>query len=174
MDESKSQYIDIANTIVEAPTETPSRALRNSWVLDASNVIQVDLVEAKKLAHEFRNNWFNWRAYSEENPVLHEGKEFSSSKDSGSLIDGEVGYARDIEEDSPGSYSLPTGWKAMDNTYLPIPDFAAIKALKAAYRNHYNTAFAESQVKHDLIEAATSEADLVAVILPIQAVIKED
>lgn len=166
MSETKQSFINVGNTTIDSANSTSptSRLFRDAWVEDGSDAVSVDMDQAKAIAHKVRADWFQWRAFSDENHVSHSNSEFWSDTDSGSLVDGEAGYARDIEDDAPGTYSLSSGWKAVDGTYLPITNFADIKALKAAYRDHYNTAFAESQVKAAQIDAATTDEELADIV----------
>jgi len=169
-----TSYINIDGKQTSS-ANTPSRLFRDSWVLDANtDVVSVDLTEAKLMAHGVRSEWFKWRSFSADNPVSHDGKFFWSDTDSGSLVDGECGYARDVEEANTGSYSLTPGWKAIDETFYGPLDFDGIKALKAAYRNHYNTAFTASQVKAAEIEAAADEDALLYVVNTMKSEIGED
>ena len=169
-----SSYINIDGQETST-ANTPSRLFRNSWVLDEeADVISIDLTEAKLAAHKTRAEWFKWKAFSEDNPVSHANLSFWSDTNSGSLVDGECGYARDMEDDTPGGYALVPGWKALDGSFLSIDSFADIKALKAAYRDHYNAAFAASQVKAAEIEAATDEESLVYIVNVMKEEIGEE
>ena len=166
MSETKQSFINVGNTTIASANSTSptSRLFRDAWVEDGSDAVSVNIDSAKAIAHDVRAKWFEWRAFSAENPVSHSSLEFWSDTNSGSLVDGECGYARDVEDDDPGFYALAPGWKAIDGTYLPITNFADIKALKAAYRDHYNTAFAESQVKAAQIDAATTDEELADIV----------
>jgi hypothetical protein len=143
--------------------ELPSRLFRDAWMLNGQ-AVEIDLEAARAKAHEVRSRWFAWKCYGNENLVSHKGLAFWSDAKSASLIDGEVGYARDVEEDSPGTYSLSPGWKASDGQFLPINSFADIKGLKAAYRDHYSNAFAASESKAAEIQSAPDAGTLEVIL----------
>lgn len=156
------QLVDTASK-----SQPDSREFRDHWIVNG-DVIETDLSGAKGSAHKVRYEWFQWKAFAAANPVYHSGKEFWSDRDSCNLINGEVDHARGVEEDSPGSYTS-SGWKSIDGSLLPITDFAAIKALKAAYRNHMLAAFNASQAKAAEIESAANTDDLLLIVQGMRA-----
>ena len=87
----------------------------------------------------------------------HAGKVFACDQLSRSDIDGTNGFVTLYGALPPG---WPGGWKAVDNTYLPINDVAAWKAFYTSMFSAGAANFAKSQALKASVDAATTLAQV--------------
>lgn len=101
------------------------------------------------------------RAAANTGTFTHSGKTFSCDALSRGDIDGMNGYVA-LFAALPAVF---TGeWKAIDNTFLPIPDVAAWKAFYSAMVLQGASNFAHAQDLKAQLEAATTQADVAAIV----------
>lgn len=93
------------------------------------------------------------RAAANNKSFFHGSKEFACDALSRSDIDGINGYVA-LFSTFPDAF--PGGWKAVDNSYLPLPDIAAWKAFYASMVAAGSANFAHAQVLKQALVAATS------------------
>lgn len=91
----------------------------------------------------------------------HSGKVFACDELSRSDIDGINGYVA-LYNAFPAGW--PGGWKAVDNTYLPITDIAAWKAFYASMVAHGNLNFAHAQTLKAALLSATTAEQIAAIV----------
>ena len=91
----------------------------------------------------------------------HAGKVIACDELSRGDIDGMNGFVALYDAMPPG---WPGGWKAVDNTYLSIPDVAAWKAFYSSMFAAGNANFAKAQALKSNLAAATTAAQVAAVV----------
>ncbi len=91
----------------------------------------------------------------------HAGKAFACDRLSRSDIDGINGYVALHGAFPPG---WPGGWKAVDNTYLTMPDVAAWRDFYGAMVATGSGNFAKAQALKARIASATTQAELDAIV----------
>jgi len=91
----------------------------------------------------------------------HAGKEFACDALSRGDIDGVNGYVALTGNLPPG---FPGAWKAVDNSYLPIPDVAAWTAFYGAMVAAGAAHFAHAQALKAQLVAAATAAEIAAIV----------
>ena len=91
----------------------------------------------------------------------HAGKAFACDELSRSDIDGANGMIANLGAMPPG---WPGGWKAVDNTYLPITTVAEWKAFYASMFAAGTGNFAHAQALKDALAAATTPEQVAAIV----------
>lgn len=132
-------------------------AVIEEWVGEIPNPYQPDLPTLKAAKNEAINAA---RLAANHGTFPHAGKLIASDPLSRSDIDGINGYVslfRTLPRDWPG------GWKATDNTYVPIADVAAWKAFYTSMVAHGNANFAHAQTLKAQLAAATTAAEVEAI-----------
>jgi len=99
-----------------------------------------------------KNDQINlWRAQANQTNFPHAGKVIACDALSRSDIDGVAGSIA-LNGDFPANF--PGAWKAVDNTYVMLPDVAAFKALYASMTAQGTANFANSQARKETLAAA--------------------
>jgi hypothetical protein len=91
----------------------------------------------------------------------HAGKAIACDQLSRSDIDGTNGFVALYGSMPPG---WPGGWKAVDNTYVAIADVAAWKAFYSSMFAAGNANFAKAQTLKAQLDAATTAAQVAAIV----------
>ena len=105
------------------------------------------LVREKNILRESINGW---RLKANFSHFTHQGKSFQCDTLSRSDIDGINGYVATHDAFPPG---FPNAWKAMDNSYLPLPDIAAWKDFYSSMIAAGSLNFAHAQTLKTQLEA---------------------
>ncbi len=98
-----------------------------------------------------------WRMQANFTSFPHAGKHIACDELSRSDIDAVAGSIS-LTDAFPAGF--PMGWKAIDNTYIALPDTDAFKAMYASMTAQGSTNFARSQALKAQVAAATSQAQL--------------
>lgn len=130
----------------------------NIAVAAADAPIVVTLDEAKAAKNAEINAA---RADANSQTFHHSGREFACDALSRSDIDGINGYVA-LNGDFPAQF--PGAWKAIDNSYYPLPDVAAWKAFYASMVATGGANFAHAQALKAQLASATTieEVDAIA------------
>jgi len=142
------------------PTERAGQAWLREWlVIDLSaNEVAVQLAAAK----EAKNAEINAaRLAANTSTFAHAGKVFACDQLSRSDIDGTNGFVTLYGALPPG---WPGGWKAVDNTYLPINDVAAWKDFYTSMFAAGAANFAKAQTLKASLGAATTLAQVRGIV----------
>lgn len=108
-----------------------------------------------------KNNQINaWRAAANQTYFVHAGKQIACDALSRSDIDAVAGSVA-LTGAFPANF--PNGWKAMDNTYLSLPDVAAFKDMYASMTLRGTLNFGRSQTLKASLAAATTLAQVEAI-----------
>ena len=91
----------------------------------------------------------------------HAGKAIACDQLSRSDIDGTNGFVALYGSLPPG---WPGGWKAVDNSYVPIADVAAWKAFYSSMFAAGNANFAKAQALKAQLDAATTAEQVAAIV----------
>lgn len=102
-----------------------------------------------------------WRLKANRSTFTHAGKVFACDELSRSDIDGANGMIANLGAMPPG---WPGGWKAVDNTVLPIATVADWKAFYGSMFASGNANFIHSQDLKTALAAATTAAQVAAIV----------
>ena len=120
---------------------------------------QIDAAVAS--AKSSKNTQINeWRAQANQSYFTHEGKQVACDALSRSDIDGVAGS---ISLTGGFPVGFPNVWKAMDNTYIAIPDVDAFKAMYNSMTLQGALNFDRAQKLKAKLEAATSLSEINAI-----------
>lgn len=135
---------------VEAPND-----VQQGWLWDGERFREpepdAELLEHAKARKNAEINAA--RLQANRTSFTHAGKSFACDELSRSDIDGTNGYVT-LHSALPDGW--PGGWKAIDNSYLPIPDVPAWTAFYTAMFAAGNANFAHAQALKAQLEAATT------------------
>lgn len=142
-----------------APALSTKGEYEQQWEVVALDEEQAatNLANAKE-AKNAEINAARWAANS--SAFTHAGKEFACDQLSRSDIDGTNGYVSlhgVLPEDWPG------GWKAVDNTAIPIANVDAWKAFYGSMFAQGNANFARAQYLKGQLAQATTAAQIAAI-----------
>jgi len=141
--------LQVATPVVPVPAEATEVEFTVSWVPDA-------LERAKT----HKNNRINAaRALANHTSFVFAGKEIAVDPLSRSDIDGAHGAWLLVGGPPPG---WPGGWKAKDNTIIPIPDMATWAAFYGAMVNQGTANFVRAQQLKAQLAAATTVEEVLA------------
>lgn len=142
------------------PTERAGQAWLRGWlVIDLSaNEVAAQLAAAKAEKHAEINAA---RLGANTSTFTHAGKVIACDQLSRSDIDGTNGFVTLYGTLPPG---WPGGWKAVDNTYLPIADVAAWKAFYTSMFAAGAANFAKAQALKASLDTATTLAQVRGVV----------
>lgn len=153
--------------VVEAaPVQDEAGEWHQGWVvvpLTAEELAQraADAAAALEAARAAKNAAINAaRLAANTGAFEHAGKHFACDALSRSDIDGTNGYVALHGALPPG---WPGGWKAVDNTYHPIPDVEAWRAFYTAMFAQGNANFAHAQALKQALAAAQSIEEVEAI-----------
>lgn len=125
---------------------------------EADAALAIALVDAKAA----KNNEINAaRLQANRSEFAYDGKQFACDELSRGDIDGVNGYVA-LMGDLPPSW--PGGWKAVDNTYLPIATVDDWKSFYTAMVAAGNANFAHAQALKTTLAAATTVAEVAAIV----------
>lgn len=102
-----------------------------------------------------------WRLKANRSTFTHAGKLFACDELSRSDIDGANGMIANLGAMPPG---WPGGWKAVDNTVLPIATVADWKAFYGSMFASGNANFVRAQDLKTALAAATTAAQVAAIV----------
>lgn len=145
-------------------TSTPVQRVGQPWlrewlVIDLSaNEVAAQLAAAKAEKHAEINAA---RLGANTSTFTHAGKVIACDQLSRSDIDGTNGFVTLYGALPPG---WPGGWKAVDNTYLPIADVAAWKAFYTSMFAAGAANFAKAQALKASLDTATTLAQVRGVV----------
>jgi len=102
-----------------------------------------------------------WREEANFSTFPHGGKVFACDRLSRSDIDG---VANEIALNGAFPAGFPHAWKAIDNTYLAIPDIASFKAFYSSMTAQGAVNFAHAQALKAALAAADTPAKVEAIV----------
>lgn len=116
-------------------------------------------ITALKIA---KNNQINtWRAEANQTYFTHQGKRIACDQLSRSDIDA---VAANISLTGAFPAGFPGAWKAIDNTYIMLPNIAAFKLMYESMTLQGTTNFGQSQSLKATLAAATTVEQINAII----------
>ena len=124
--------------------------------LDAPVIVTLEQAKAAKNAEINAG-----RAAANSRTFMHDGLEFACDALSRSDIDGINGY---VALNGAFPELFPAVWKAIDNTYYPLPDITAWKAFYASMVGTGAANFAHAQNLKAMLAAATTTEQVGAII----------
>lgn len=130
----------------------------------AQHLAQLNAAAAANLAtaKAAKNAQINaWRAQANQTHFTHLGKQIACDALSRSDIDAVAGS---VSLSGAFPVGFPGAWKAMDNTFLLLPDVAAFKALYASMTQQGTINFGQSQSLKATLAAATTHAQVNAIL----------
>lgn len=101
-----------------------------------------------------------WRAEANQSSFPFEGKQIACDQLSRSDLDGVASHVLLFGEFPEG---FPNAWKAIDNTYVPLPTVDTFKSMYAAMTRQGTINFARSQQLKALVAAAADVSEVNAV-----------
>lgn len=102
-----------------------------------------------------------WRAQANQTTFTHLGKQIACDQLSRSDIDAVAGS---VSLTGTFPQGFPNAWKAVDNTYIMIPDIAAFKAMYASMTLQGTINFGRSQTLKATLNAATTIEEVEAIV----------
>lgn len=145
-----------ASTFVECPDD-----VQEGWIV-AEGIWSAPpgptLAEAKAAKNLQINDW---RATANQTYFTHGGKQIACDQLSRSDIDA---VANSIALTGAFPAGFPGVWKAMDNTYISLPDVAAFKAMFASMTLQGTVNFGHSQDLKTALAAATTVEQIDAIV----------
>lgn len=156
---------DHIGRMIEVDDET-----RASWVLYRANEARdgvelaperlplIDLAALKAARNDDINRW---RAAANFSTFPFGGKRVACDQLSRSDLDGVVGHIALFGAFPEG---FPGGWKALDNTMIPLADVDAFRAMYAAMTAQGTANFAHAQALKAQLAAATTPDEIAAVV----------
>lgn len=102
-----------------------------------------------------------WREAANFSTFPHQGKLIACDTLSRSDIDG---VANTIALTGNFPIGFPMAWKATDNTYIPLPDLDAFKAMYASMATQGAQNFTHSQALKAQLAAATTSVQIAAIV----------
>lgn len=126
---------------------------------DAAEALLPTPLESAKAAKSMQIN--QWRATANQTYFTHSGKQIACDALSRSDIDAVAGS---IALNGAFPVGFPGAWKATDNTYLPLSDVAAFKAMYASMTMQGTINFGHSQTLKAAVAAATTVAEIDAIV----------
>lgn len=116
-------------------------------------------IAALKVAKNAQIN--QWRATANQTTFPHGGKQIACDQLSRSDIDA---VANSIALTGAFPAGFPGAWRAVDNTYIMLPDVAAFKAMHASMTAQGTINFGHSQELKAALAAATIVAEIDAIV----------
>lgn len=121
-----------------------------------------ELADALVAAKVAKNEGINrWRAQANNTSFTHSGKQVACDALSRSDIDAVAGS---ISLSGVFPAGFPGAWKAMDNSYIMLPDVAAFKALYASMTAQGSINFGKSQTLKTQLAACTTVEQVDALV----------
>ncbi len=150
----------VTHTLVELPPVQVDGAWTQQWHVQSLTPEQsaANLAAAKAAKNEAINAA---RLAANRTTFSHGGKTFACDELSRGDIDGINGFVALNSTRPPG---WPGGWKAVDNTYLPVPDVDAWKAFYGSMVAAGNANFAHAQTLKAALAEATTTAEINAIV----------
>ncbi|MFZ2306846.1 MAG: DUF4376 domain-containing protein [Rhodoferax sp.] len=149
----------LANEPYTAPdgtqyTNTPKSEIPGlTWVADPAPTPE-EIASALASAKAAKNLMINrWRMDANQTSFAHAGKTIACDPLSRSDIDAVAGSIS-LTGELPAGF--PGAWKAVDNSYLMLPDVAAFKAMYASMTLQGTSNFSHSQTLKAALAAATT------------------
>lgn len=151
------------NPATHAAVETAPALVDGVWtqqwaVTDLAPEVIASNLAAAKIAKNAQIN--EWRAQANQTSFTHSGKQIACDALSRSDIDAVAGS---IALSGAFPVGFPGAWKAMDNTYLMLPDVDAFKAMYASMTLQGTINFGQSQTLKTALAAATTIAEVNAI-----------
>lgn len=137
----------------------PVQGWRYKWVISplSAEEIASKLAEAKTVKTAQINEW---RFKANMSTFVHAGKVIACDSLSRSDIDAVAGS---ISLTGAFPSGFPGAWKAVDNTYIPLPDIASFKAMYASMTQQGTANFARSQALKATLASATTVEQVEAI-----------
>lgn len=150
----------ITHALVELPPAQVDGVWTQQWQVQSLSPEQsaANLAAAKAAKNEAINAA---RLAANRTTFTHGGKVFACDELSRGDIDGINGFVALNSAMPPG---WPGGWKAVDNTYLPVPDVDAWKAFYGSMVAAGNANFAHAQTLKAALAEATTTAEINAIV----------
>lgn len=136
------------------PTETSVL----HWIDGAAAWIETATLDDLKARKNAEIN--QWRAAANQSTFPHAGKQISCDALSRSDIDAVANHVGLFGAFPEG---FPMAWKATDNTFIPLADIAAFKAMYASMTAQGTSNFEHSQALKGKLENATTVAAVAAI-----------
>ena len=109
-----------------------------------------------------KNSQINtWRAFANQSVFTHGGKVIACDQLSRSDIDAVAGS---VAMNGTFPVGFPLAWKAVDNSYLSLPDVAAFKAMYNSMTLQGTINFGRSQELKTMLSSATSESEIQSIV----------
>lgn len=143
-----------------APVLTGLGHWEQTWVVTALDVeiVAANLVAAKTAKNLQINGW---RATANQTYFAHSGKQIACDALSRSDLDAVAGS---ISLNGTFPVGFPGAWKAMDNSYVMLPDVDAFKAMYASMTLQGTINFGQSQTLKATLAAATTIGQVNAIM----------
>lgn len=158
-------YADVQMDMLEADlgADLPDHAALIATVRAAIPVpTPVEIAAQLAQAKLDKNTQINqWRAAASRSYFTHSGKQIACDELSRSDIDA---VANSIALTGAFPAGFPGAWKAMDNTYVSLPDVDAFKSMFASMTTQGTVNFGHSQTLKAAVAAATTIEQVNAVV----------
>lgn len=137
-------------------SSTPTQVLK--WVDGAPVWIEMAPLDELKARKNTAIN--QWRAAANQSTFPYAGRLIACDPLSRSDIDGVANHISLFGTFPP---DFPMAWKALDNTYVPLPDIDAFKAMYQAMAAQGSANFDRSQALKRALGSATDAAEVAAI-----------
>lgn len=152
--------VTVKNVISASPEFMLSNHSQSRYEKVETDVMVDLLVELPNLKIRKNDEVNKARLKANRGSFVHAGKEFSCDELSRSDIDGITSFVTLMGGLPP---EWPGAWKAIDNTYTPIPDVNAWKAFVGSMVAKGNTNFIKAQTLKAAITAATTVEEVMEI-----------
>lgn len=157
---SPPAYDEITGTLTEGAPIQVDGVWTQNWVVDVTDPVVAE-ARLSFLKAEKNVQINQWRATANQSSFNYVGKQISCDALSRSDIDGVAGSIA-LTGTFPAGF--PGAWKAMDNTYISIPDVQAFKDLYASMTMQGTENFIHAQGLKDQLASATTKAAIDSIV----------
>jgi hypothetical protein len=126
---------------------------------DDDTLVPTPYVDIEALKAELNEKINQWRFEANQTSFTHQGKTIACDPLSRSDIDG---VANSISLTGAFPQGFPGAWKAVDNTFVLLPDVDAFKAMYASMTLQGSINFGRSQELKAAVSSATTQEELKA------------
>lgn len=160
LDTAQPVYDPSSHTCVESAPVLADGVWTRAWAVVAlAPEVIAERLAALKAAKNLQIN--QWRAQANQTHFAHGGKQIACDALSRSDIDAVAGSVA-LTGAFPAGF--PGAWKAIDNSYIMLPDVAAFKAMYASMTAQGSVNFGQSQALKAQLAAATTAAQVAAIV----------